>query len=152
MGFLSDHDVASIASTLALVANAKLTEIFDTPVMDSSGRKTAAGPSLWLGSVPAYLDRAQSVDELGGPTSRNDVFAAGVEKIVNVDTLTVLDAAGAPLLERPGTEWEGTTIRVEDDRTSPATTWEFLVHKMTHDAFGTLDSVTFELSQPRRIS
>lgn len=152
MGFLNARDIQGLTATLGLVANAKLTQIFDTPTMDSSGRKTVTGPALWTGSVPAYLDREQTVDELGGPTSRNDVFAAGMQTVVNVDTLTILDAAGAPLLERPGTEWEGTTIRVEDDRTAPATVWEFLVHKMSHDFAGTLDSITLELAQPRRIS
>lgn len=148
MNFLSDNDVKGLVNTLAGVANCRLTEIHDTPAMDPSGRKTGAGALLWQGSVAGYLDREEATDLIGGPTSRNDVFVAGVETVVDVDTFTILDAAGAPLLERPGSEWEGTTITIEDRRTNPSTTWTWRVRKMRHDAFGTLDSATFELEQP----
>src|SRR4051794_38699224 len=107
MDFLSDNDVKGLVDMLAGVSNARLREIHDTPAMDTSGRKTGQGALLWQGDVAGYLDREESTDMLGGPTSRNNAFVAGIETVVDVDTFTILDAAGAPLLERPGSEWKG---------------------------------------------
>jgi hypothetical protein len=118
MNFLSPGEIQGLVNTLAGVSNARLREIRDTPAMDTSGRKTAQGALLWQGASGLPRPRANR-PTCSAARHRATTRSSPASKPSSTDTFTILDAAGAPLLERPGSEWEGTTITVEDFRTTP---------------------------------
>jgi hypothetical protein len=152
VGLLPNREIAAMLDTLNLVANARLTRIQDPPAMDASGDPTGNGPQLWAGAVLGYLDRERILAETNARPRASEFLAGGLEQVTDTDTFTILDAGGAPLLERAGPEWKGTTVTIEDLRTTPSTTWTWRVKGMRHDAYGTLDSITLELSDPTKIA
>jgi hypothetical protein len=138
--------------TLSGLANARLTRIQDPPGMDASGDPTGDGPELWAGSALGYLDRERVLTETNARPRASAFLAGGIEQVTDTDTFTILDATGAPLLERAGPEWDGTTVTIVDLRTTPSSTWTWRVKGMRYDASGTLDSVTLELSDATKIA
>ena len=117
--------------------NCYLTAIVGPADVDDYMQPTGTGTSLWTGRAPAYLKRA-----------RRGAQDQGMERKGATDTLFVLDAALAPVLETAGREGEATTVTVVDSRTATTVTRTFTVLGMEHRAAGTsVDSVRLDLDR-----
>lgn len=120
---------------MSVLANAVLTQITSAGSPDAYGDPTA-GTVLWTGRAPGYLKRQRGT-RLG---------ANGQQVDARADTFTILNTAGAAILEAAGADWEATTVTIEDQRTSPPVTRTFTVRAMENRAAGTIvDSVRLEL-------
>lgn len=119
-----------------VTTNAALVEIRGAGEIDRSGDTTPDGPVLWAGTAAGYLKRKRRTVISGGQQVRDDI-----------DVFTILDTAGAPVLEAAGPDWEAATIVVDDQRTGTTIRKRFTVDAMEHRAAGTIaDSVRCELS------
>ena len=117
--------------------NCYLTAIVGPADVDDYMQPTGAGTSLWTGRAPAYLKRA-----------RRGAQDQGMERKGATDTLFVLDAALAPVLEAAGRDDQATTVTVEDHRVATTVTRSFTVLGVEHRAAGTsVDSVRLDLDR-----
>ena len=117
--------------------NCYLTAIVGPADVDDYMQPTGTGTSLWTGRAPAYLKRA-----------RRRAQDQGMERKGATDTLFVLDAALAPVLEAAGRDDQATTVTVEDHRVATTVTRTFTVLGVEHRAAGTsVDSVRLELDR-----
>lgn len=136
MGLLPAAELASIQAALAQFSNADLVAIAKTGPPGPRGEVTADGPVLWTGSAPGYLAREDRDDVIDGRQVRRQV-----------DTFTITDAAGAPLVEAIGPDWNGTVVEIVDRRSTP-TSIRWRVADLVHNMNGLVDSVALELSDP----
>ena len=117
--------------------NCYLTAIVGPADVDDYMQPTGAGATLWTGRAPAYLKRA-----------RRGAQDQGMERKGATDTLFVLDAALAPVLETAGRDDQATTVTVEDHRAATTVTRTFTVLGTEHRAVGTsVDSVRVDLDR-----
>ena len=117
--------------------NCYLTAIVGAAEVDDYMQPTGDGPALWTGRAPAYLKRARR----GGQDQ-------GMERKGATDTVFVLDAALAPVLEAAGRDDEATTVTVEDHRVATTVTRTFTVLGVEHRAACTsVDSVRIDLDR-----
>jgi hypothetical protein len=116
-------------------ANAVLTEIAAPgPLADNGDPGTPV--AVWTGRAPGYLKR-----------SSKSILSAETNVKVPVDTFTILDSAGAPIVAEPGPDWEASTVVIEDRRTGVAVARRFTVNAAEHRAAGTIvDSLRLELN------
>lgn len=127
------------------MSNAVLTGISTPAALDSHGRPTSSS-SVWTGKAPGYLKRVHRAvpmrrgSQSGVPT--------GAE-IVKTDVFWILGGAGAPSAEVAGADWEGSTVTIIDQRTSPPVTRTFRVVGMENRVIGSpVDNVRLELATP----
>lgn len=127
------------------LSNAVLTGISTPGALDSHGRPTSSS-TVWTGEATGYLKRIHRAvpmhrgSQSGVPT--------GAE-IVKTDVFWILGGAGAPPAEVAGADWEGSTVTIIDQRTSPPVTRTFRVVGMENRAIGSpVDNVRLELATP----
>lgn len=114
--------------------NALLTAISSAGSPDEYG-DPGAGAALWSGRAAGYLKRVSKT-----------IVSGGREVSVRRDIFTILNRAGAPVLEEAGPDWEATTVTIEDLRQAAPVTRTFRVLAMENRAAGTdVDSVRLEL-------
>ena len=128
--------------------NCYLTAITGPASVGDYMQPTGPGSSLWTGRAPAYLKRA-----------RRGAQDQGMERKGATDTLFVLDASLAPVLEAAGSDDQATSVTVEDHRIATTVTVEdhrvattvtrtFTVMGVEHRAAGTsVDSVRLDLDR-----
>lgn len=117
--------------------NCYLTAIVGAAEVDDYMQPTGGGSTLWTGRAPAYLKRA-----------RRGAQDQGMERKGATDTLFVLDAALAPVLEAAGRDDQATSVTVEDHRIATTVTRTFTVLGVEHRAAGTsVDSVRLDLDR-----
>lgn len=91
--------------------------------------------TVWSGRAKGYLKRV-----------RRSVISGGVNVAVKRDLFTLLQSAGAPVVEQAGADWEAYTVVIEDERTSLTERRRFTVRGMENRAAGTIvDSIRLEL-------
>jgi hypothetical protein len=90
---------------------------------------------VWTGVAKGYLKR-----------TRRMVVSGGENVPVKRDVFTLLNRAGAPVVEKAGGDWEAHTVVLEDLKFSPAVKLRFVVRGMENRAAGTpVDSIRLEL-------
>lgn len=127
------------------LANAYLTKITAAGAPDRYG-DPAAGSDLWTGRAAGYLKRVHRTAL--SPGLQIAGTSTSQQTMVKVDVFTILNTAGAPILEAAGPDWEATTVTIEDRRTATPVTRTFRVTAMENRAAGTIvDSVRLELEE-----
>jgi hypothetical protein len=90
---------------------------------------------VWTGVAKGYLKR-----------TRRMVISGGVNVPVKRDVFTLLNRAGAPVVERAGGDWEAYTVIIDDTRTPESKRRRYVVRGMENRAAGTpVDSIRLEL-------
>jgi hypothetical protein len=136
MGLLTPREIASMASTLAPVANAALIKIAQPGDLNRNGVPTGHTVT-WEGEALGHLERI-----------RHRENQAGAETAIEQDTFVVLDARGADTSEfQAGSDATATIILIEDRRTDNPVAVAFRVLMFEHEANKLLDSGRMELEE-----
>lgn len=117
-----------------MFTNAVLVSITGPGSPDAYG-DTITGTVVWSGRAAGYLKRVHKT-----------IVSGGQEVDVRRDIFTILNTAGAAVLEVSGADWEATTVVIDDLRGPSPVRRRFTVVAMENRAAGTpLDSVRLEL-------
>lgn len=139
MSLLSAGDLALLNDTVSLLANATLTKI-ETPGPLANNGDSGTPVTAWTGEARGFLERKD-----------RDVIAAGVQVKVKTDTFILFDREGVEQTVAigsvlAGSDWEASTVVIEDERLSPSVTRRWSIAGMEHEADGTMDHVLLTLN------